>query len=135
MNISPARLKAEFNAAEIGTAQALAKAVHATGTEPSKDSLGVVHDRDTVAFFGNPLWHASISTEGGRHAPLRREWLSDKQVTLTANHDFDGRVALWYPLRRDFSGCNIQGATVTNDFILIPALKLTAGESITVELK
>ncbi len=104
--------------------------------EQARDALGLVHDRDVVAFYGDPLWRASIDNSHCAR-PLRIEWVGEKSFTITAGAAFKGRAAVWFPhaaAAQGATGCDAPGAVFTNDFILFPALELQAGETHTVTI-
>ncbi len=101
------------------------------------DALGLVHDRDVVAFYGDPAWRAQLD-ESHAQAPYTITWESAKRFTITANYDTNDRCAVWFPTAetgRDATGCTAQGAVFTDDFILFPTLEMKQGESLTVEVK
>ena len=102
-----------------------------------KDMLGLVHDRDVLAFFGDPAWRAELDTTHAQ-SPYSITWKSPEQFTITANYDTRDRCAVWFPTAetgRNATGCTAPGAIFTNDFILFPTLELKKGESLTVEVK
>ena len=103
----------------------------------ARDLLGLVHDRDVVAFFGDPAWRASLD-ESHSQSPYSITWENAKAFTITANYDAKGRCAVWFPTAetgRNASTCTAPGAIFTNDFILFPELKLQKGEQLRVEIK
>ena len=105
--------------------------------EQVKDAFGLVHDRDVVAFYGDPAWRAQLD-ESHAQAPYTITWQDAKHFTITANYDTTDRCAVWFPTAATGQGattCSAPGAIFTNDFILIPNLKLTKGQSIPVEVK
>ena len=138
LSLDPALLKVEFNEAELGPAlqrDILAAGIHLQ-SKHAKDAIGLIHDRDTLAFYGDPGW-AALVDHSHAHAPLRISWQGSRRCTLTANTDYTGRAAIWFPsaeMGRQAAGCDLKGAVFTNDFILIPAISLKAGESITINL-
>lgn len=103
----------------------------------AKDALGYVHDRDVVAFYGDPAWSASLDCSKAP-CPVTIKWDTPKQFTITANMDHKGRLGVWFPTAatgQDATSTNINGAVLTDDFILIPELKLKKGETQTVIIK
>ncbi len=139
--LSPELLQAEFHEAEINPAfiRQLTPLLHRLGfsAEQSREALGLVHDRDVVAFYGDPARRASV--DNGHHPrPLRVQWEGLQRFTLTANRDHKGRAAVWFPTAAhagSATGCNAPGAVFTNDFILFPELEMKAGEVLTVTLE
>ncbi len=135
-DINPQILDAEFNGAEIKDFQEIALSLYNAGLKVEaidKDTIGVVHDRDVVAFYGDPKWVAKLDAE---HAPTGLTVSEQGQtLILRATSDFKGRFAYWYTKRMPVSSCNVEGAEVTNDFILLPRLELQADEEIVISLK
>ncbi len=141
LQLHPELLKAQFNDAEIG-----ARFIRPMGMtlqrlqipQPkAEDALGLVHDRDVVALYGDPAWRACID---GSHSsrPLSIEWQGDKQFTITAHGDHKGRAAVWFPTAatgEGATGCDAEGAVFTNDFILFPTLEMKKGERKTVTIQ
>ncbi len=132
-------LEVEFDDAEMGPK--FWSTILRSGAKVSQanvhDALGLVHDRDTVAFYGDPAWRASVD---GSHSPrpLSVSWQGEKVFTITANSDHKGRAAVWFPTAATgagATGCDAPGAVFTNDFILFPALELKKGESLEVHVK
>ena len=131
-------LQVHFNEPEIGPAlQRDLNAAHiAITNKQAKDAVGLVHDRDTLAFYGDPAW-AAIVDHSQAHAPLTLSWQGDESVTITANYDYEGRAAIWFPsaeIGKKYAACDMKDAIFTNDFILIPTLKLKKGESAVIRL-
>ena len=138
MRLDPKLLSVHFNEPEIGPAlrRDLINAGITITREQQKDAVGLVHDRDTLAFFGDPAWAAVIDSSH-EHAPLAIDWQGDSQCTITARVDYSGRAAIWFPhggIGRAAGGCDAADAIFTNDFILIPQLNLKAGEVKTIRL-
>ncbi|MBM4032836.1 MAG: hypothetical protein FJ291_13760 [Planctomycetes bacterium] len=103
-----------------------------------RDELGLLWDRDTVAFYGDPAWEARL-------APRPLAWdqrLSEKggayTFELTANQDCSsGRPAFTLLPHRARDVQLIEGAglrpVVTDDFLLLPfPAKLEKGKSLRV---
>ena len=105
--------------------------------ENAQDVLGLVHDRDVVAFYGDPAWRAQLD-ESHSQAPYTITWENAKRFTISANYDTKERCAVWFPTAETgngATGCSAPGAIFTNDFILFPELELKKGESLTVEVE
>ncbi len=138
LDLNPKILDAEFNDEEIKKGESIAQSLFEVGVpveEINMDAVGVVHDRDVVAFYGDPMWVAQLDAE---HAPTgldMDDYQGGNEITLSASADFNGRFAYWFPKRRAFTTCNVEGAVVTNDFILLPTLKLKKGEELIIKLK
>ncbi|MDO5449605.1 MAG: insulinase family protein [Akkermansia sp.] len=105
--------------------------------EKAKDYLGLVHDRDVFAFYGDPAWRATLD-ESHTQSPFKVTWNGDKQFTITANRAHKGRCGVWFPnvnVGKGAKGCDAPEAVFTNDFILFDELELGKGESKTVNIK
>ncbi len=143
MKIDPKLMNAEFNSSSIsqGGQRQLVESLGKAGLDMKKlgrDHVGVVHDRDVVALLGDPKWKALLD-ESHVQSAISTEWTSDKTLVITAQSDFKNRFAVWYPKRMDVKEALVGGtkidATVTNDFMLIPALELKKGQTYTIELR
>ncbi len=139
--ISPRLLDLEFNDGEMGAAfiQAATPTLRQLRLPQDKgqEALGLIHDRDVVAFYGDPAWSATIDSSHCQR-PFRIEWTGDKSFTITANSDRKGRVAVWFPKAatgKDATGCDAKGAIFTNDFILFPELNMQKGETLEVNIR
>lgn len=125
--------------------QRFLQSVYRAGYPMNKDVIGLVHDRDVFAFYGDPKWPARIS-EQYAPSPWHIE-VDGNRATVTANTDASGRVAYFFPKRLK----NVAGNAVlktpeksegilmkdvgvmTNDFFLVRELKLKKGESAVIE--
>ena len=104
--------------------------------EVAKDMFGLVHDRDVVAFYGDPAWRASLD-ESNSQSPYSITWKSPKEFTITANLDTKSRCAVWFPTAetgRNATSCSHPEAVFTNDFILFPTLELKKGEQLHISI-
>ena len=138
MQLDPKLMNVQFNEAQIGPIlqRDLQQAGLTLRKDQAKDALGLVHDRDTLAFFGDPAWAAVVDSSHA-HAPLSISWQGDSQCTITAQSDYSGRAAIWFPhagIGRSATGCDAPGAVFTNDFILLPKVELKAGEKLIIRL-
>jgi len=136
--IDPRLLQAEFNEPAIGPGleRSLRESQARLVPEQLQDAVGLVHDRDTVAFYGDPAWSATLD-DSHAQAPYRVEWHNSGSFTITANRNHKGRCAIWFPTAetgKQASGCDAKDAVYTNDFILFPHLEMKKGESRTVTL-
>lgn len=138
-DIDPRLLKARFNEPQIDGR--IYRNIAAVGVdlnqENAKDRVGLVHDRDVVAFYGDPAWSATLNEEH-HSSNYTVSWQDAKTFTITANSNRKGRVAVWFPTAetgRGASGCDAPGAFFTNDFILFPELDMKKGETLTVTIK
>lgn len=147
----PKLMDVHFNAASIDGIQHdrdFAKAMAAAGYGMGKDQMGLIHDRDTVAFYGDPAWIARLD-ESHAKSPWHIVWNdpadADKGFTVTANTDSKGRLAVWFPNRIKSKNAAITAnnacipinhvGVLTNDFILIRDLELKKGEKAVVEMQ
>lgn len=111
--------------------------VRFTDRDTAHNALGLVHDRDVVAFYGDPAWSATIDSSHAKR-PLTVTWQGDKTFTITANHDYKGQLGVWFPTAatgQNATGCDAEGAIFTDDFILFPELELKQGESRTINIR
>ena len=139
MKIDEKLLKAEFNDDRI-TYQ-LQISINQSGAKlnsgNARQAVGLVHDRDTVAFYGDPAWSASVDSTNAP-APYTVKWESNNQLIITANSDAKGRCAIWFPnadVARNCKECSEPGAILTDDFVLIPELEMKKGEQKSISFK
>ena len=132
-------LNVRFNDDEIGAR--LQNDVFRSGAaltqKNAKDALGLVHDRDVVAFYGDPAWSASLDCSKSP-CPVSIKWESPKRFTVTANMDHKGRLGVWFPTAatgKDAKECSVEGAILTDDFVLIPHFEMKKGETMEVIIK
>ena len=107
------------------------------GMKIDKDLVGLIHDRDVVAFWGDPLWEARLDASLLPH-PLTPTWKKSGKtwnLALEASADFEGEYSLWLPERISAPALQIpEGAKVDAiagpNFLLIRKLTLKKGEHI-----
>lgn len=140
MRLAPKSLDIEFNDESI-SAKLVADIRRAGPALKSKEEaqqlVGLIHDRDVLAFYGDPAWSATVDSSHSPR-PFRLEWKNAKTFTITANKDHKGRCAVFFPTAEtghNAQACNIENAVLTNDFILFPELDLRKGESLTVTIR
>lgn len=117
-------------------------ALAAKGMKMEKDVVGLVHDRDVIAFWGDPLWVARFDDKRKPHA-LDSRW-SERDgkaiLTISARADFSGSFPQWLPKRlkapsfRSNREKAIDSTVIADDFLLIRKLTLKKGESIECEI-
>lgn len=139
IKIDPKLLKVQFNGAEFNNRlqNDVFRSGAALNQNNAKDALGYVHDRDVVAFYGDPAWSASLDCSQAP-CPFTIEWKNAKEFTITANMDHKGRLGIWFPTAatgQNAQTCNVDGAILTDDFILISEIQLKKGETKTVTIK
>ncbi len=133
--------------------QKIGEALATTGAEISKETLGRFHDRDVVAFYGDPLFAAEFAPD----APTPpKSWIfsglktRDEIFLGVVSSDGEARKAelcLWFPRRirpetltlRHFD-CNVRSkkhvpanlvpAVLTENFVIFRELDLAAGETL-----
>jgi zinc protease len=143
--LNPALLQVQFNEESFhpgAIVRQIIKARIQVNPKDTQDTFGLVHDRDVVAFYGDPAWRAQLD-ESHAQAPYTITWENARRFTITANYDTKDRCAVWFPTSetsKDATSCNIvcenaqPGVVFTNDFILFPELELKKGESLSVEV-
>lgn len=149
LRVYPKLMNVSFNAESIEAAPredtAFLEGVVKSGHRPDKDVLGLVHDRDVLAFYGDPLWVARLD-ESRALSPWHIDY-DGRTLTVTAKRDAEGKVCYWFPERREHEDANAarlatparpqgmplqQEGVLTNDFLIIRQLKLKKGERATV---
>ncbi|MDO5470481.1 MAG: insulinase family protein [Akkermansia sp.] len=139
IKIDPKLLNVSFNGAQLDYRfqRDIMQSGVALTQHNAKDVLGLVHDRDVVAFYGDPAWSATVDSSHSPR-PLTTAWNNAKSVTITANRDYKGRLGIWFPTvatAQNATGCDAADAVFTNDFILFPEIEMKKGESRTVNIK
>ena len=110
--------------------------------ENSKDVLGMIHDRDVVALWGDPCWIARFGSEADGPA-IAESWQDDKNsltLTLEAKRAFTGDYPLWLPRRvtkpvAEISGDAKPDAIVAKDFLYLRKLDLKPGQKMKITIK
>lgn len=105
--------------------------------ETIKDSLGLIHDRDVVAFYGDPAWRAVVNEENTKPS-FKVTWNNGSSFTVSSEKGGKGRIGVLFPdsVARDaVIGCDAGDAIFTNDFILFKELELAPGASREVTLR
>jgi zinc protease len=121
-----------------GFTEGLAK-LQNEGVKIEKDLLGLVHDRDVLALWGDPAWDARFDANRKPHA-LECAWSADgRELTIRAREDFEGTIARLLPRRFETAPAaetpdGWQGV-VADDFLLFPKVSLKQGETRTIRLK
>lgn len=102
--------------------------------------LGRIHDRDTVAFYGDPLYRARFNPEAPSKSPWYCEMKSSGKkdtfaVRTTRDEPVKGDFCLWFPNQYDsskkinFSKCNLPEPTIlTENFVIFRDLELEPGK-------
>lgn len=111
--------------------RALGKLQQESGKKLEKDLIGLVHDRDVVAFWGDPMWQAGF--DATRNASgLKQTWAEKNGalvLTVETAKGWDGEYAAWLPKRmRDAKLKGDADAVLADDFLLVRSLKLNPGE-------
>lgn len=151
MSRFPKLMNVHFNSPDISGIKddpEFSKGMAAAGYGMGKDQIGLIHDRDTVAFYGDPAWIARLD-ESHAKSPWHIAWNDPadaaKGFTVTANKDAKGRLGVWFPNRISAKTATVtaNGAStpvdkaglLTNDFLLLRELELKKGEKAVVEMK
>ncbi len=149
MRLFPVLINVEFNASSISAIKNedpnFLPNIQKANCGIGKDQMGLVHDRDVVAFYGDPAWTARLDESHAR-SPWSLQWNDsahpEKGLTITANMDHSGRFAVWFPKKiksnkavltigdqeTPVSKIGVQ----TDDFIIIPELKLGSRQKATI---
>lgn len=143
----PAALAVEFNEEDVETWMKKPEAVRPLAEagylakETAKDALGLTHDRDVVAFYGDPAWRAGFAKPD---SPLYQVEFSKAEngltVTVTVTNpgkaEWKGDVFSMLPERIASPRCaeDAGKVTVADDFVLLHALVLQPGGKTTVTI-
>lgn len=147
----PKLMNVNFNAPDINGIKDdpdFARGMNSAGYGMGKDQMGLIHDRDTVAFYGDPAWTARLD-ESRAPSPWHIEWNDPadaaKGFTVTANKDAKARLGVWFPNRITAKKATVtigetatpveKAGLLTNDFLLLRELELKKGEKAVVEMK
>ncbi len=133
LRLCPDLLRVRFKEGELGPTlqQDLLTANIRLTSRQAHDAVGLVQERDLLAFYGDPAWPV-LADSSHTAAPLNVEWGEEQIVRITARRDYNGPVALRFPSEKEriaWAGSELDHATVADDFILIPFLSLKADES------
>ncbi|OCA02102.1 peptidase m16 domain [Akkermansia glycaniphila] len=143
----PKLMNVQFNGVDINTSlrqdQEFIKGIVQAGYGMGQDPLGLVHDRDVMAFYGDPKWVARLD-ESHAKSPWHVTWQKNG-LTVTANRDQKGEFAVWLPARTDYKSATVtvngqekpigEIGVLTNDFILLRELDLKKGEKAEIRMK
>lgn len=103
--------------------------------------LGCFHDRDVVAFYGDPLYRARFNPDA-KDVPPWHCTVSEKEdrslftITSARGNAVKGDFCLWFPRRRDagkplkISGKKVKPTILTENFVIFKDLELAAGETL-----
>jgi zinc protease len=101
-----------------------------------KELIGLLHDRDTVAFFGDPSWAARF--DRAKHAEqVTWSWSQDERkrdvLTLTSAKGWKSAEGLALFLPRRLAGATVSaadglGVVLADDCLLVPGIALEAGK-------
>jgi zinc protease len=118
------------------------KALEDSGVKIEKDLVGLVHDRDVVALWGDPKWEATFRPETKR--AFRTEWSRDADGTqvlrVVSDKDVETEVTCFLPDRvakpkLDGPAGTTDDAVVGDDFVLFRKLKLQAGQPLVFHIR
>ena len=116
------------------------------GVKIEKDLIGLIHDRDVVAFWGDPKWVATFKPAKTR--PVEVTFKKGKKkgnlrmIIKAKDEKFSGTVLRYLPKRMPGVKATLAGgkplpkdAIVADDFIIVPKIELEAGKKMVVVLK
>jgi zinc protease len=116
------------------------------GVKIEKDLIGLIHDRDVVALWGDPKWTATFKPAKSR--PVDVSFKENKKngtlrmIVRAKDEKFSGSVARFLPKRIPGVKATLAGGkplpenvTVADDFVLIGKLELDPGEKFVLVLK
>lgn len=154
LNSYPELMDVAFNGTQMSPKEEINKpmfeafAKHGYNFSNNRDALGLVHDRDVVAFYGNPKFIVTLDTDVESKSP----WLCAKSFTasspkeeelvITASKDFKGPFTFFHPKRLKKTTnslyLEIKGQLTpikevgveTNDFIIVRELDLKKGDTV-----
>ena len=129
----------------------IAMAVLAKQVEPTRELMGRIHDRDTVAFYGDPLYRTRFNPD----APSTQPWnctvsrdsgTQDFTVKTTGGNAHKGDFCLWFPervLAEKTAACIVGGNEktevepdiLTENFVIFRGLELKEGETLKISTK
>lgn len=137
----PKALAVEFNSEDIeqwireeASMKPLAEAGY-FAKDLQKDALGLSHDRDVVAFYGDPAWHAGFAKPAKPAYVLKFTKSSASETVLSVKNpgetEWKGSVFTMLPVRMNAPKCTEDPAkvTVADDFALLNELVLKPGET------
>lgn len=116
------------------------------GITPSRELVGRVYDRDTVAFYGDPLFRARFNTAAPSAPPwdCRVEEKNGEQIFVVRSASgkaHSGDFCLWFPKRFDLTkkfhaeilgekSVEFSPEILTENFVIFSGLKLSQGETL-----
>ncbi|HEX2750464.1 MAG TPA: hypothetical protein VHM91_20835, partial [Verrucomicrobiales bacterium] len=110
--------------------------------DKQKDAMGLIYDRDGVAFYGDPKWEARVdsATTKARATAAWTEKDGGYDVTITSPGGCKGGDALAFlPPKRvqkpELTAAAETKAVVTPDALLIPSPVIEAGKSLTLSIR
>lgn len=129
----------------------IAMAVLAKQVEPTRELMGRIHDRDTVAFYGDPLYRTRFNPD----APSTQPWnctvsrdsgTQNFTVKTTGGNAHKGDFCLWFPERvlAEKTAASIVGGNektevepdiLTENFVIFRGLELKEGETLKISTK
>jgi zinc protease len=140
----PKSLGVEFNDDDVETwmkkpdaVEPLAEAGY-LAKDTAKDALGLVHDRDVVAFYGDPAWRAGFAKPATPAYQLEFGKAAEDGLHVTVTNSgkdtWKGDVFSMLPKRIPAAKCkeDAEKVTVADNFILIRAVELKPGDRRTV---
>jgi zinc protease len=110
--------------------------------ENAKDVLGLIHDRDTVALWGDPAWQAGFAPPAAG-AAVDLNWSDENgtlKLTLQARRDFKGALPVWLPRRIPNPTATSKGdgspdILAAKDFLWLRSIDLKSGQRADITVK
>lgn len=145
VGLDPALLNIRFNEAHMSTLsqRQMLHDMKEAGIDLRKlvpvlrDCFGLIHDRDVVAFYGDPCWRAVVN-ESNTKPDFSITWSGNSSVTIRSEKGGKGRIGILFPdsVPADkVISCDAPDAIFTNDYLLFEELVLAPGASRTVNLQ
>lgn len=121
----------------------IGEALAATGAEVSRETLGRFHDRDVVAFYGDPLFAAEFDPRAPK-PPAGWDFVASAagdelflDVKSADGAARKGELCLWFPRRVRPETLKISGAAgvpapaiLTENFVVFREVSLASGETL-----
>jgi zinc protease len=114
----------------------------AINKDNAKDVLGLIHDRDTVALWGDPKWRAGFASPASG-AAVEINWSDENgtlKLTIKARRDFKGTFPVWLPRRIQNPTASSEGdgnpdLFAAKDFLWIRSIDLKTGQRAEISLR
>ena len=103
-----------------------------------KEALGLLHDRDSVAFFGDPRWEARMPGAPALKV-VRRKFDKGIELNITTTDDFKAGKGFAVVFDKPLADPQLKGAdawkyVLTDDFLLVLESRLEPSDSASVRI-